>query len=94
LFWSQFSCCGNLGPSDFSGDIPPACSGHLVGCNESVYEFYNYIIISYSTMTATTSVLHIILLCILGYFLRALRIAGLIIKENNSMKNKHELVNL
>ena len=36
----QLQCCGNVGPSEYAGDIPPACSSYVIGCNQAFYDFY------------------------------------------------------
>ena len=36
----QLQCCGNVGPSEYAGDIPPSCSSFVIGCNQAFYDFY------------------------------------------------------
>jgi hypothetical protein len=36
----QLQCCGNVGPSEYAGDIPPSCSSYIIGCNQAFYDFY------------------------------------------------------
>ena len=36
----QLQCCGNVGPSEYAGDIPPSCSSFIIGCNQAFFDFY------------------------------------------------------
>ena len=36
----QLQCCGNVGPSEYAGDIPPSCSSWIIGCNQAFFDFY------------------------------------------------------
>lgn len=44
----QLQCCGNVGPSEYAGDIPPTCSSYIIGCNQAFYDFFwrNLLLIS------------------------------------------------
>lgn len=48
LWLIKLQCCGNVGPSEYAGDIPPTCSSYVIGCNQAFYDFFwrNILLIS------------------------------------------------
>lgn len=72
---TQLQCCGNVGPSEYAGDIPPACSSYVVGCNQSFYDFYWRHILLMSILGISFAVLQLICITITVYFANEVRIA-------------------
>jgi len=48
----QLQCCGNVGPSEYAGDLPPTCSLYVIGCNQAFYDFFrrNLLLISITSL--------------------------------------------
>lgn len=59
MFITKLMCCGNVGPSDYAGDIPPSCQSFVIGCNEALYEFYALDLMVQSIVSIVFAVLHV-----------------------------------
>lgn len=80
----QLQCCGNVGPSEYAGDIPPSCSSYVIGCNQAFYDFFRRNILILAIMAIVFGFIQLFAIGLALYFGYEVRVAKGIIKERES----------
>lgn len=75
----QLQCCGNVGPSEYAGDLPPSCSSYVIGCNQAFYDFFRRNLLLLSITGLVFGILQIFAISISVYFANEIRIARSIV---------------
>ena len=76
----KLQCCGNVGPSEYAGDIPPSCSSYVIGCNQAFYDFYRRNILLLALVGLIFGVIQILGIAITAFLANEIRL--FIIKWN------------
>lgn len=69
----QLECCGNVGPSEYAGDLPPTCSLFVIGCNQGFYDFFRRNLLLLSITSLVFGVLQVTFLNRLFFFVRPIQ---------------------
>ncbi|CAF0765870.1 unnamed protein product [Brachionus calyciflorus] len=88
----QLQCCGNVGPSEYAGDIPPTCSSYIIGCNQAFYDFFWRNLLLISLIGLVFGVCQLIALIIAGYFGNEIRIARKFEKACRQLEESKRLI--
>lgn len=90
----QLQCCGNVGPSEYAGKLPPSCSSYVIGCNQAFYDFYRRNLLLSTITSLVFGVLNILMISLTAYFANECRIARAIVnRRRQAIEKKHLLQN-
>lgn len=88
----QLQCCGNVGPSEYAGDIPPSCSAYVIGCNQAFYDFYRRNILLLSLIGLVFGIFQIMGIALTAYLANEIRIAKAIVDGRKDQFEKKKLM--
>lgn len=88
----QLQCCGNVGPSEYAGDIPPSCSSWIIGCNQAFFDFYWRNTLLLSLIGLVFGLLQIIAIGFAIFFANEIRIAKKFIQTFEKYGTKKPLI--
>lgn len=88
----QLECCGNVGPSEYAGDLPPSCSSYVIGCNQAFYDFFRINLLLLTITSLVFGFMKIIQISLTAYFANECRIARSIISRRRNAIEKKLLI--
>lgn len=83
-------CCGNVGPSEYAGDIPPSCSSYVIGCNQAFYDFYWRNTLVIALVGLVFGIFQIFGIAIAAYFAKEIRNAKMFIKAISQLDQENK----
>jgi len=78
----QLQCCGNVGPSEYSNDIPPSCSSYIIGCNQAFADYYRRFNLIVSLVSLVFGITQFFGIGISVYFANEVRKARAIVNKS------------
>lgn len=88
----QLRCCGNVGPSEYAGDLPPSCSSYVIGCNQAFYDFFRRNLLLITLTGLVFGILQIFIITLAAYFSNECRIARTIVNFRKKGAEKKLLI--